>query len=165
MSQTKSPRQDLEGGFLSKKQLKVMTKSWDQGTWDHYLQEEVESGRTESLLDDPWKIDEYETGYGDIAKESMGEEKILAFKKKLGSLLRLLSEKEQRIIFLIFWKGLSQREIARVLKLSRGSVENTRNRAFQKLGSAWIKEMLQKEGNKDEEQKKTLRSWNEKNRP
>ncbi|NRA46047.1 MAG: sigma-70 family RNA polymerase sigma factor [Oligoflexales bacterium] len=152
MSKTKFPWKGFKGQLLPTSQLKAKTKSWDRVTWENYLQEEVESGRTECLLDDPWKIDQYATSFGDIAKESIDVEKLQAFTKKLGAFLVQLTEKEQRIIFLIFWKGLSQREIASLLKLNRSTIKNTRDRAFRKLGNAWIKEMLQKKGQDGEKQ-------------
>ncbi|MFK7823626.1 MAG: sigma factor-like helix-turn-helix DNA-binding protein [Oligoflexales bacterium] len=164
MSKAKLPWEGFKGQLLPKKQLKAKTRSWDRVTWENYLQEEVESGRTESLLDDPWKIDEYETSYGNIAKESLDTGKLQAFKNQLGSLLSLLTEKEQRIIFLIFWKGLSQREIARSLKLHRRSVENSRDRALKKLGNAWIKEALQKINKKNDDQDKNPPKAGTKNR-
>ena len=58
------------------------------------------------------------------------------------SLLNRLSVRERKAIQALYWDGMSQREAARELRVSKTAVFEYRNRALRKLGSLFIEKLM-----------------------
>ena len=69
------------------------------------------------------------------SKEAGPEARLLRSERsaELLAAISRLSEREQRILTLRFWSGLSHQEIAAILDMSSGSVRTAQSRAIEKL--------------------------------
>ena len=113
-------------------QLKKISKDWDEKTWEDYLSS-LESERSESLIDpDLYDLlkEEFPCPKYEFIPDSRRTKKL---KKLLKNALHRLSEKQQKIIFFIFFEGLSTRETALKMNISHTGVLKLRDRALNSL--------------------------------
>ncbi len=115
-----------------KAQLLKQSKSWTAKQWAEYLDENESKVIKEDLL--PENFDELISEDSGIWKE---EEKALAekinLKKICAKAINKLTHKQKIVIKLTFYEGLTQRQIAEKMKISRSSVRNIKHQSLQKL--------------------------------
>ncbi len=131
ISQGNHPWLDERGFPLSDEQLRSVSRSWDEATWNKYL-EWHETPRAESLLR-PQEYDEAcekleESVFVD-AQSSADDE----LKTRIGMLLSSLTDQQRRVLEPIFWQGWSERRVAQELKLNHKSVHRLKERALNKI--------------------------------
>jgi RNA polymerase sigma-70 factor, ECF subfamily len=74
----------------------------------------------------------------DQAVQGPGAERNIEMREIAAKLLRCLPAKLRVVILLREWEGLKYEEIARVLRCTRGAVEQRLHRAFVELRRVWI---------------------------
>lgn len=144
MCEERKPWMDENGNVYSNAKLKEIQESWDLGTWEDFLQSEVEVPRQESLLTVPEALENFSNGYGDMVRDE--DDRVQQFprmERQIRSYLSRLSAKEQRIVRYLFWDGMSQREIAVKCKMSRTAVVKCRDRALKRLGEFFVEDLTQ----------------------
>ena len=135
----KKPWLDENGKMLKEDELKNQCNQWSPEVWEEYLSTiEVEQG--EYLFDNP--IDS-ENLSGEKQKEfykNLFEQKELPqFKKVICDSMKVLSAKQQKVIFLIFWKNQTLSAVASQLNINKTSVMKLRDRALNQLGKSIVK--------------------------
>lgn len=126
----KMPWLDSSGKALSEDQLRLMSKTWDSETWARYLKY-FEPIQKEKLV-----------SVGRFQKELNRNPENIFLRASSGSpietsrlkhLLDGLTERQRQVIEMNFWRSMSQREIARALKLSQSTVAEIKAAAIKKL--------------------------------
>ena len=127
-----TPWLNKKGFFKNDYQLKKISQKWDEKTWEDYLSS-LEPEQSESLIS-PYRYDilkeEFPFPWYEIRPDSKRTKNL---KKPLHNALHWLSEKQLKIIFFIFFKGLSVRETALRMNISPTGVENLKTRALNSL--------------------------------
>jgi RNA polymerase sigma factor (sigma-70 family) len=120
-----------KGHAVSDHDLKELSKSWDQETWEKYL-----NSLDGTLSDQQLKPYEYdylaenaELTCWDLSQSSADDQA----KDFVADLLKLLTPQQQRIIQMNFWEGRSERYIAEELRVSRNTVKTLKKRVLRKL--------------------------------
>jgi RNA polymerase sigma factor (sigma-70 family) len=128
LATTYQPWLDDKGRILNDKELKEISMDWTHETWESYLSY-IEIPRSESLIEEFHFDSIAETNhiFDDLPDTNRN--------KKLHSAIKKLTKKQQKIIFLIFFEGLSVREIALRMNISHGSVHDLKIRALNSLKS------------------------------
>lgn len=121
------PWLDNKGNILNDTDLKKASCSWDQNTWEDYLLY-IDCPRSESLLDDSFYGNLCETTQIQYEEDINSRDKII-----VQEAINNLTEKQQKIIFYIFWEGLTIREIALRMNISGAAVQKIKNRAVNSL--------------------------------
>lgn len=119
---------------LTKKEFRVLrakSKKWAPREWEDYLQT-LEIKRSENLI--------HPKNYEKLRNKNLFLQESLDKCKERSSLLSQLKRalnkltfKQKTVIKMIFWEGLSEREIADKLCLSTSSVRDRKVQALQKL--------------------------------
>lgn len=125
------PWLDCHGRTLSDPVLKFETKNWNEKTWEAYLKS-IETPIRETLISESVFNCLVDKQTGSIflnSQEACSE----ALREKIERSVLQLSKRQQQIVHMIFWKNLSEREIARILGITRPTVQVTKKRALQRL--------------------------------
>ncbi len=129
-----------KGEPLSIAELKEITKSWDEKTWQDYS-ESLEHYRREHLADDFESLVRdhdreeglrryFEAERGDSSiQEEMGE----YAERAVASALNNLSHLEREVLILTLWEGKTEREIAECLEHSKSKIRRIYERALKKM--------------------------------
>ncbi len=120
---------------MNKKELEVLrrkSKKWSPQEWESYLKA-IEVERSESLISPKkheklQKKDNLFLWSDDVSEEKSDEFKVLAKKA-----LNQLTFKQRTVIKMIFWDGLSEKEISKKLCLSTSSVRDRKAQGLQKV--------------------------------
>lgn len=126
-----TPWLDIHGRALPDDVLKIESKSWSEKTWADYL-ETIETPMRETLASENifnCALDKQCDNIFLNAQEACSE----ALKKKIERCVLQLSKRQQQIVHMIFWKNLSEREIARLLGVTRPTVQVNKKRALRRL--------------------------------
>jgi RNA polymerase sigma factor (sigma-70 family) len=132
--QLNSPWLQINGKHTPEDHLKILTSSWDTNTWEHYLKwfEDQNGQRAESIL----PLRQYD-GACETQRESIfvyGQSSADdELKQTISKYLMKLTERQRRVIELIFWEGRSERFVAKTLSISQPSVQRLRKRALNKI--------------------------------
>lgn len=126
LATTNQPWLDDKGRIFNDKELKEISKDWTQETWESYLSY-IEIPRNESLIEEFHFDSIAETNhiFDDLPETNRN--------KKLHSAIKKLTQKQQKIIFLFFFKGISTRDIALKMEISHVAVIKIKNRALNSL--------------------------------
>jgi DNA-directed RNA polymerase specialized sigma subunit len=106
--------------------LKQESKLWTAGEWEAHL-ESVEVGLKESQNYNPWQLSSEKafSWQASSCPEHIGA--------KIENLINALTPKQQIVIKKIYFEGLSERQVARILLISRQGVFDLKKRALRKL--------------------------------
>lgn len=132
--QPKAPWLQTNGQHTPDEHLKMLTPSWSAATWEKYLKwyEDLEGQRAESVVP-PKKYDDIcnnlEESIFVYAESSSNQD----LRELVGEYLKSLSNKQQLVLNMIFWKGRSERYVAKSLKMDPASVHRTKIRALNKI--------------------------------
>lgn len=127
------PWQDENGLLLSKKQLEIASRKWSAAMWETYLQS-LEVPQSEILVKDfEVKLEKFDKTESYLAASQEDKEEIddVAFKRGLEN----LPPTEKLIVRTVYFDGVPEREAAQLLQMSRWSVRNYKQRAFDRLRS------------------------------
>ena len=127
------PWLDRRGRMPTNEKLKTVSKNWDGSTWENYLG--WQDGISCESMISPQKYERLkESMEHSIFEPSLNAtEDLPSNKLDLTMLLHRLTTRQRQIIKLVFWESLSDREIAKQLSISRGTVQDLRERSLQKL--------------------------------
>lgn len=141
-NQAKRPWTNEQGKDLAKDELKELCSGWDTSTWENYLSaEEVE--QKELLLDDPAQSENFSQEKHDHFIESHFDQKEFPnLKKKMCSLIRELSDKQQTVIYKIFWENKCLTTIAEEMNVNKTSVMKLRDRGLHQLAKKLLQTTL-----------------------
>ncbi len=122
------PWLDDKGRILNDKKLKEISRDWSQEIWESYLLY-IDIPRKESLIE--------EFQFDSVAEKTHIFENLPETKRDedLHSAIKKLTKKQQKIIFLIFFEGLTVRDIALRMNISHQSVHDLKVRALNSLKS------------------------------
>lgn len=133
MKKFKRPWLTSAGLEISREQLRKISESWDQETWEQYLTW-YETPRSESLHP--------QRRYDQLCETSTESIFILAqsnsdndLKKRVSTYLAVLTQQQRQVIEMIFWEGRSERHVARDLGINHKSVHRIKFRALKKISS------------------------------
>jgi DNA-binding NarL/FixJ family response regulator len=125
-----TPWLDARGCALPESVLKTETKNWNQKTWEAYLRS-IETPISESLTSAT--CFEAALDSGKSINEFLASAASRTTQGKVLSALQLLTPKQRSIIQMTFWSGMSEREVAASLGISRSSVKTTKKRTLRKM--------------------------------
>lgn len=137
---------DCTGRHLGKERLKKVSRDWTPQDWEAYLSH-LETPLKESLF---WNFDSFMEAHGGAAPSYMFKEDSTGSSKRDDSVIRLrravkrLTPTQQKVVHLIFWNGLSERNAAKKMGLSRSSIQTHLSRAIGRLrellssSSPWV---------------------------
>ncbi len=118
-----------EGQPMSEQEIKAASANWSAEQWESYLQS-LEKGLVESQ---PEPVDIYRNALAanvfDIAPATSSD----ALIDLLSSLIARLSDKQKFVIEKYFFEGQSERQISRMLLVSRARVRAIKKRALRHL--------------------------------
>ncbi len=135
VSKQNQPWLDERGNPLSDEQLKTVAKEWDQNKWDAYLHW-FEKPLSESQLhpiEYDRRAEKMEFNCFEFAQSCADDE----LKRKIQALMKDLPPNQRKIIELVFWGSLSERQIAFDLKISRSTVKKAKKRVLAKLAASF----------------------------
>lgn len=125
------PWLNSKGHPLEEHEIKEVSKSWDQRTWERYL-----DSLNGTLSDQQLKPYEYDylsenmsSTCWDLSQSNADDET----KDFVAGLLKTLTPLQQKIIQMNFWEGRSEHSIAQELRVSRTTVQTIKKRIFRKL--------------------------------
>lgn len=124
------PWLDIQGRTLPDDILKIESKSWSEKTWDTYLKT-VETPSSESLT----SATSFQAALdsGNCINDFLATAAKPSTRAELRSALQQLTPRQSSIIKMTYWSGMSEREIASALGVSRSSVKTTKKRTLQKM--------------------------------
>lgn len=118
-----------EGQPMSEQEIKEASKTWSSEQWELYLQS-LEKGLVESQ---PEAVDIYRNALAanvfDIAPASCPEELAEVLRNLIGG----LNDRQKFVIEKYFFEGQSERQISRMLLVSRARVRAIKKRALRHL--------------------------------
>ena len=127
------PWLDDNGDVLSNTVLKQIAKLWDEKTWELFLHTTVEAGQQHSLLGAD-TCDSLDVRAVSTRSEKYDEPaELKAMIEKIPRALQRLTTQQKKIIEYLFWAGLSIRETAKVLGVSRTLVSIQKQNSFKKI--------------------------------
>jgi RNA polymerase sigma factor (sigma-70 family) len=106
------------------KALRIHSRSWTAEQWEEHLSF-LEIGLREDLQFNPAKANEPFIWKAEEASEE--------YQEAAADLLKILTQRQFAVIKLIFWQGKSERQVARIMQLSRSGVYDLKTRALKKL--------------------------------
>ena len=132
---TSKPWQKKDGTELSTLELREVSKKWSPTTWERYL-------RTLEFVENPDVIISTGIPHAEEKKvptladflpshQALSEEVVGKLQSALSS--SSLSERERRILVLIYWERSTEREVSMLLGISRCLVRKLKKRAQNKM--------------------------------
>lgn len=125
-----------DGSMLSDAEIKVISQNWSAETWEQFLSETVEKEssyqRDLPAFVSPTALD----CFSETIWEGNTSDRMDDVAKGLRRICRdSLTPRQQHIVRATFWRGLSERQIADVLDVSRSTVRTQKLRSFEKIKS------------------------------
>ncbi len=132
-----------DGTLLPDETIKAISHNWSAETWELFLTETVEKEssyqRDLPAFVSPAALD----SFSETIWEGSTSERMDAVTKGLRRICRdNLTPRQQHIIRATFWQGLSERQIAELLDVSRSTVRTQKLRALEKIKTQVIAENL-----------------------
>ena len=140
------PWLNKDGSLKNDEELKKISKSWSQATWEAYL-DSLETKQQESLLDEPGDIEnlseeEYKDFWMLVDKEEEEKERL---KELVRASLDELTHKERKVIRKMFWEDKSERTIANEMRIPHSNVSKLKSKAFKKIKKFILMRFFKKE--------------------
>jgi len=132
------PWLDKNGDLLSDAELKIISKDWTQAQWDQYLSATIDVDQNENEVLHP--------AYNELLSElpePLENETRLPDKVSVAvrNSVRTLTKKQRPIIRGVFWHDLSERDLEKVIGISRSLVSRQKTNSLNK-----IKRLLKRDG-------------------
>ncbi len=130
------PWQRPNGKNFSVEELKLISKMWDQKTWDEYL-ESTEAPLTETLLRKGTSISKYQHAYADFALEALSfvkDARCFNLERQIKRLMKKhLTPQQREILWLRHWDDRTLEEICEITKSSMRTIRKSLLRSYHKL--------------------------------
>ena len=133
-SKTQKPWLDQHGKLYSDGALRTISQHWSTEIWESFLRETVdrplrEEPQTPQQLD-RFSKEEICKFWLDLQPKDVSSNQ----KFMLGNLIRRkLTPRQQQVLRLIYWEGMSERAAAKVLGVDRSTVAASKKRSLRKL--------------------------------
>lgn len=122
------PWLDPDGRIYSDDALREISKNWSAQMWERFLKETVECPQKEELITDLLLTDELDGIWLDEVPDNSD------VSEKIRRLIRShLTPRQQHVIRLTFWESKSERQIAKMLGVSRSTVVGLKKDSLNKL--------------------------------
>jgi RNA polymerase sigma factor (sigma-70 family) len=118
---------------ISDDELKVVSKTWPTEMWQKYLSW-FETPRAESLLPPRQFDSQMERMDNSIFANSEGAADRSLY-MQVAEVLAQLTPRQHRAIELTYWRGLSERQVAVELRITRDTVRDLKRRALKKIAA------------------------------
>lgn len=122
-------------------ELKQLSKTWEQKTWNEYLHW-LESGRKDKLISSDFYLSQCETLEKSIFEE-FGYQNYLADQNLCEQLLSKLAKSEAQVLKLIYLEGKTQKEIAALFRRSDRRISQIKLNALAALKWVLLGERLE----------------------
>lgn len=135
-SQTLKPWLNHKGQTLADRQLKKVSSSWSQKTWDEYF--------SYSGIDKPLaSYERTKKSYDDILNHQIQNifDNLKSGALNLESKIRKLNNDERHLIKLLFWENLTINQAKDVLNLSYYLTAKLKTQSFKKLEKILLQDM------------------------
>lgn len=132
------PWLDENGKLVSDETLKKISKTWDANIWELFLQQTVDIERSpnEVQMHGYEKLLE-EVSHGIRWPSCSVPQHVV---RQINLAVKALAPQQKKIIELIFWKSMSERQVAEKLKIFQPNVNDSKKISLNK-----IKEFLEKD--------------------
>ncbi|MBT4761923.1 MAG: hypothetical protein HOO06_09525 [Bdellovibrionaceae bacterium] len=138
------PWLDDDGKELAEEKLHLVSRSWSPETWEEYLAT-IEKEQEEISFETPFGSENYSQEKHEKFYKNIFKQKDLPnIEKNICSILRELSNKQQAVIYLLFWEGKSLGEIGKKLRINKTSVMKLKSRALSYMAERIINATFQK---------------------
>ena len=125
---------DENGKKYSDDILRVVSKDWDQKTWDRYLTETVDVPQRELILKEKGDVENHsEESHYQFFKESFPKKKRDNLKSDLDMMMEELPQKECVILKMLFYEGLTPSKVAKRIGIDASSVRRLRKKGIELL--------------------------------
>ncbi len=128
----KAPWLNLDGKSKSDAEIREISKSWSQETWNEYL-ETIEGNLKESLLKWPGSIEHFIEDYSSLLFNLEKEEKNPHLRRAVQLALKKLSFREHQVLEMVLLDKKPLRQIAEELQISRRTVRSAIQRGYAKI--------------------------------
>jgi hypothetical protein len=132
--QVLNPWFDSNGEVKSNSKLIGMSRDWDQATWDAFLDQTVDCGmREQQIADKAFELineSQTESIFGPSDCVELDRDLVARIHEIKRNKLTL---PQKRTIDAIFWVGLSERVIAKAMRVSRSTVLTLKARSLKKF--------------------------------
>ena len=133
-NENEQPWLDKNGKVLSDEVLRIISKVWDQETWDRYLDfyvNDIEDSRT--TYKDDSTLENLLNHSVEPTFLTGGEYVNPILKSQLSEAIKLLSDRQKFVIENIFLNNLSEHQVAELLGISRATVRGHKQTALRHL--------------------------------
>lgn len=129
------PWLDSKGNYRPDSEIEVLGQSWSAKIWDDYLKDVVESKSSyeDNTVYMPFMDTETILSASELLRYLQKIDEYKNLKKGFEVAMKDLPKKQQEVIRLIFWKKLSQKQVAKKLGILESSVAMTKKRALNGL--------------------------------
>lgn len=138
--QTERPWLDANGQLYSNAALKEISKGWSSRTWEHFLSETVDKTQLDALVA-PYKYDlmceEADLHWSEIAVSGFSAAHVSALLKAM----RRLTKQQSQILRHLYWDGMSIRQTAQQMGVSKTLVSIQKDNSLKKLKGLIEKEL------------------------
>jgi RNA polymerase sigma factor (sigma-70 family) len=130
-----APWLDALGRAVADERLKNLSQSWSKETWEAYLSQ-IEFPLREKPVRNLSRLAENQNEaapnyfYEEAPPSKIDYERL---SKDLRRAMKVLTPTESKVIHLIFWRGLTERLVAKKMGIRRFSVQSYLKRALKKL--------------------------------
>lgn len=139
-----APWLNEDGSEKSEQELRELSKNWSPETWDAYLQT-VEIEAQEEMFDE-------DTDFNELSEEDcinfiytiLETPDYQHLETALHACLKSLPNTQYRVIHEMYWNRLSERQVAKQLSISKGTVQRAKERALEKIREMFLSGQLQK---------------------
>jgi hypothetical protein len=134
MNAEQSPWFDADGNLKSDDAIKAISGTWDADIWERFLNETVTSGMRESQISnhafDLVLEGKTETMFSTVEQKAVDPAVITRIHEIRK---HKLSDQQRRVVDFIYWAGLSERDVAGEMGLSRSTVVTLKDRSLNKF--------------------------------
>ena len=127
-----TPWRDENGDLLSDEKLKVISRNWDEKTWNRFLEKVVEVPLRETYEESSFIEEHSEEDHKTFFRESISSKKSLSGSRKIEELLVGL-DKRQVIVLKIICNGFSLREISKKTGWSLTSIQRLKQMGIEEI--------------------------------
>lgn len=123
------------GEVLSERELKYISKFWDQETWDRYLKS-LEFEEDHEVIEGcgiPRTEEKVYPTLADLLPTHMDLDDKVMEQVRSALTSRQLSVREQKILYLTYWEKTPERELAALFDVSRSVARKIKKRALMKI--------------------------------
>ncbi len=125
------PWMAADGTVLPLDQIRELSKSWDQSTWEAYLSSLEGRPKEKYFSDGRLRRESKKKNINifDFSQNNADEET----RQRIQKIISYLTDRQRQVIEMTYWENLSQREIAQKLSIHQSTVLEIKQQALKKL--------------------------------